>query len=100
MHPLGHHISNAIGACFAPLSAQMDKVFWLKDQTKEEIIELEKEKLFQQLILKGSKQESMKVVSIEEIPFDYFIGEVLRIRMKAIGELQFSPGGNDLKLKI
>jgi N-methylhydantoinase A/oxoprolinase/acetone carboxylase beta subunit len=87
-HPSGHHISNAIGACYAPLSAQTDKVFWLKNQTKEEIIELEKEKLFQQLFLKGAKEESIKVVSIEEFPFDYFKGEVLRIRIKALGELQ------------
>lgn len=88
IHPSGHHISNAIGACYAPLSAQTDKVFWLKNQTIEEIIELEKEKLFKQLFLKGAKVESIKVVSIEEFPFDYFKGEVLRIRIKALGELQ------------
>lgn len=88
IHPSGHHISNAIGACNAPLSCQTDKVFWLKNQTKEEIIESEKEKLFQQLFLKGAKAESIKVVSIEEVPFDYFKGEVLRIRLKALGDLQ------------
>lgn len=90
-HPIGHHISNAIGACFAPLSAQTDKVIWLKNHTKEEIIEQEKEKLFQQLRHKGAKEQSIKMVSIEEFPFDYFKGEVLRIRLKAIGELQFEP---------
>ncbi len=87
-HPSGHHISNAVGACYAPLSAQTDKVFWLKSQTKEEIIELEKEKLFRQLFQKGAVKETIKIVSIEEFPFDYFKGEVLRIRIKALGELQ------------
>lgn len=90
LHPVGHHISNAIGACFAPLSAQTDKVFWLTDQTKEQIIEQEKEKLFEHLCNKGAKEGTIKIVSIEEFPFDYFRGEVLRVRLKAEGELQFT----------
>ncbi|WP_223587585.1 hydantoinase/oxoprolinase N-terminal domain-containing protein [Neobacillus bataviensis] len=99
-HPLYHHISNAIGACYAPLSAQTDKVFWLMNQTKEEILEQEKGKLFQQLRRKGAKEDSIKVDLIEEFPFDYFKGEVLRIRMKAIGDLQITPAGDGSYLKI
>ncbi|MFJ5622845.1 hydantoinase/oxoprolinase N-terminal domain-containing protein [Peribacillus loiseleuriae] len=88
-HPAGHHISNAIGACFAPLSAKTDKVFWLNDRTKQEIIEDETKILFQQLLDKGAKSESIELVSIEEFPFDYLKGEVLRIRLKALGDLEF-----------
>lgn len=88
-HPLGYQISNAIGACFAPLSAQTDKVFWLKKRSKDEIILIEKEALIRQLLDKGAKENSIKLVLMEEYPFDYFHGEVLRIRLKAVGELPF-----------
>ncbi|MEH7522723.1 hydantoinase/oxoprolinase N-terminal domain-containing protein [Bacillus sp. JJ1503] len=85
--PIGFHICNAIGACFAPLSAEIDKVFWLNDKTKQEIIEQAKEQLFQQMISQGAKKETIQLVSLEEIPFDYLKGEVLRIRIKAFGEI-------------
>ncbi|PLR79937.1 hydantoinase/oxoprolinase [Bacillus canaveralius] len=90
-HPVGFHICNAVGACFAPLSAQVDKVFWLRDKTKQEIIDEEKEQLIQQLLRKGATRDTIQVVSIEEFPFDYLKGEVLRIRLKALGELEFIP---------
>jgi N-methylhydantoinase A/oxoprolinase/acetone carboxylase beta subunit len=93
-HPAGHHISNAIGACFAPLSAQTDKVFWINNQTKQEVIEQETENLFQQLLRKGANRESIELVSIEEFPFDYLKGEGLRIRLKALGELEFGSTGS------
>jgi N-methylhydantoinase A/oxoprolinase/acetone carboxylase beta subunit len=92
-HPAGYHICNAVGACFAPLSSQIDKVFWLRDKSKQEVIDEEKEQLVQQLLQKGAKRNSIELVSIEEFPFDYMKGEVLRIRMKALGELEFSSKG-------
>ncbi|SMQ81496.1 N-methylhydantoinase A/oxoprolinase/acetone carboxylase, beta subunit [Bacillus sp. OV166] len=94
-HPAGFHICNAVGACFAPLSAQVDKVFWLRDKTKQEIIDEEREQLVQQLFLKGAKRDSIELVSIEEFPFDYMKGEVLRIRLKTLGELEFTSDGGD-----
>ncbi|MCM3092623.1 MULTISPECIES: hydantoinase/oxoprolinase family protein [unclassified Cytobacillus] len=87
LHPAGYHICNAVGACFAPLSAELDKVFWLNGITKQEVIEQAKDQLFQQLLQKGAKKESIELVSLEEFPFDYLEGEVLRVRVKALGEL-------------
>ncbi len=86
-HPAGYHICNAIGACFAPLSAEIDKVFWLNNKTKQEVIDQAKKQLFQQLMCKGAKKESIRLESLEEIPFDYLKGEVLRIRLKGLGEI-------------
>lgn len=89
INPVGYHICNAVGVCFAPLSAQIDKVFWLQDKTKQEVIAEEMENLVQLLLQKGAKKESIEQVSVEEFPFDYMKGEVLRIRLKAVGELEF-----------
>ncbi|WP_409304879.1 hydantoinase/oxoprolinase N-terminal domain-containing protein [Peribacillus sp. SCS-155] len=91
IHPAGYLICNAVGACFAPLSAQVDKVFWLKDKTKQQIIDEQTEQLIQQLIQKGANRESIRLASIEEYPFDYMKGEVLRIRLKVLGDLEISP---------
>lgn len=65
----------------------MDKVYWLHDQSKEDIIEEIKGELFSELLMKGAKKESIKIASVEEYPFDYLKGEVMRIRAKAISRL-------------
>lgn len=86
IHPAGYHISNAVGACFAPHSAQIDKVFWIKEKTKQEIIEMETSSLFNQLIKKGVNKDNMELISVEEFPFDYMAEDVLRLRLKVLGD--------------
>ncbi|WP_172799317.1 hypothetical protein [Bacillus sp. FJAT-29814] len=85
--PSGFHICNAIGACFAPISEQIDKVYWLNELTKEEVVSRAVDTVRDAVIRKGGKPESVQIAYVEEFPFDYIQGEVLRVRTKAIGEL-------------
>lgn len=87
INPAGYAFCSAVGACYATLSSQVDKVYWLHDQSKEDIIEEIKGELFSELLMKGAKKESIKIASVEEYPFDYLKGEVMRIRAKAISRL-------------
>lgn len=86
-HPAGYHICNALGACFAPLSAEIDKVFWLHHKTKEEIITQAKEMIIAELLSKGASENSIRISAVEEFPFDYLKGEVIRLRIKGLGEM-------------
>jgi N-methylhydantoinase A/oxoprolinase/acetone carboxylase beta subunit len=85
--PSGFHICNAIGACFAPISEQIDKVYWLNELTKEEVVSRAVDTVRDAVIKKGGKPESVQIAYVEEFPFDYMQGEVLRVRTKAIGEM-------------
>lgn len=87
IHPAGYAFCSAVGACHTTLSSQVDKVYWLHNRSKEDIIEEIKGDLFNELRAKGAKKESIKMTSFEEYPFDYLKGEVLRIRAKAVGQL-------------
>ncbi|MDQ0162858.1 hydantoinase/oxoprolinase N-terminal domain-containing protein [Bacillus alveayuensis] len=86
-HPAGYAYCNAIGACYAPVSAQLDKVLWLHDEKKEHVIEKRKQEVIDTVIRKGAKRDTVQVVSIKEYPFAYLKGQVLRVRIKAEGEL-------------
>ncbi|MBD7936414.1 hydantoinase/oxoprolinase [Cytobacillus sp. Sa5YUA1] len=87
IQPVGYQICNAVGACYAPLSSSLDKVFWLNDRTKEEIVEREKERVITELIHKGAKPETIKINRVEEFPFDYLKGEMFRLKIMAFGDL-------------
>ncbi|MDQ0272787.1 hydantoinase/oxoprolinase family protein [Cytobacillus purgationiresistens] len=87
-HPAGYPICNALGACFAPLSAEIDKVFWLNNKTKQEEVAKAKNSIIEELRLKGATKESIRLISVEEFPFDYLKGDVLRIRIKGLGEIK------------
>lgn len=87
LHPLGYQYSNALGACYAPVSGQVDRVFWLGERKKEDIIEEITASIFQEVEEKGAKKESIQLATMEEFPFTYLKGEVIRLRMKAIGKL-------------
>lgn len=87
IHPYGFQICNAIGACHAPASAQLDRVFWLEQQDKEEVIDAMQTSLFQDVVQKGGIPDKTHLACREEYPLTYLQGEVLRVHLKAEGEL-------------
>lgn len=89
LNPAGYSLSSAIGACFAPVSSVIDKVYWLNNRSKEDIIN-EAVNTCKKLVLdKGARKESIHVSYVEEYPFAYLKGEILRVRVKVTGELIF-----------
>ncbi len=87
MNPAGYPISSAIGACFAPVSNVIDKVYWLNNRTKEEIIEEAVSACKNAVLKRGADPGSIQVSYVEEYPFAYLKGEILRVKTKATGEL-------------
>ncbi len=87
MNPSGYPISGAIGACFAPVSGVIDKVYWLNNRSKEEIIEEAVSTCKNIVLEKGANPSSIQVSYVEEYPFAYLRGEILRVKTKATGEL-------------
>jgi len=90
INPAGYPFSSAIGACFAPVSNVVDKVYWLNRRTKEAIIEEAVNTCKTALLDKGADPDSIQVSYVEEYPFAYLKGEILRVKTKATGEFVLS----------
>ncbi|XJZ27027.1 hydantoinase/oxoprolinase N-terminal domain-containing protein [Bacillota bacterium Lsc_1132] len=87
LHPAGYPVSSAIGACFAPVSAVVDKVYWLNNRTKEEVIAEAVDTCKKAVLKKGANPDSIQVSYVKEYPFAYLSGEILRVKTKVTGEL-------------
>jgi N-methylhydantoinase A/oxoprolinase/acetone carboxylase beta subunit len=88
--PFGYQRCHAVGACLGMVSAEVDQVYHLKDQTKAEVIEEAKEKAIKEAERKGAFPDTISIEQVEEYPFDYLQGEVIRIRVKAVGQVKDS----------
>ncbi|MFJ7724768.1 hydantoinase/oxoprolinase N-terminal domain-containing protein [Neobacillus sp. NPDC097160] len=87
MNPAGYPISSAIGACFAQVSEVVDKVYWLHNRSKEEILDEAVAACKKAVLKKGASPESIHISYVEEYPFAYLRGEILRVRTRAMGAL-------------
>ncbi|UFJ40766.1 hydantoinase/oxoprolinase family protein [Brevibacillus humidisoli] len=88
IHPAGFQISNAVGACMAPVSSQIDRIYWLNNRSKEAVLDVVKQEVIEEVERSGGIKETIRLVQVEEIPFDYYKGEVIRFRLKAVGQLR------------
>jgi hypothetical protein len=86
-NPAGYSSSSAIGACFAPVSEVVDKVYWLNDHSKEEIIDDAVAACKNAVLQKGADPGTIQVSYVGEYPFAYLRGEILRVKTKVTGEL-------------
>ncbi|MFS0783773.1 hydantoinase/oxoprolinase N-terminal domain-containing protein [Bacillus sp. 1P06AnD] len=87
IHPPAYTICNAIGACRSPLSYFIDKVYWLNDRSKNEVVEEAIDMCRKEVLAKGALPDSVKVQYVKEYPFDYLQGEILRVKAKVTGIL-------------
>ncbi len=87
VNPAGYPISGAIGACLAQVSEVVDKVFWLNNRSKEAILDEAVTSCKTAVLKKGASPESIQISYVEEYPFAYLRGEILRVKTKATGEM-------------
>ncbi|MFC3749151.1 hydantoinase/oxoprolinase N-terminal domain-containing protein [Paenibacillus sp. GCM10012306] len=88
VQPPAFQLCTAVGACVAPVGVQLDRICWLQNETKEAALQKVKQEAIQQLLQDGALEDSISFVQMEEIPFDYYSGEVIRFRIRAVGQLK------------
>ncbi|KQL49589.1 hypothetical protein AN963_07605 [Brevibacillus choshinensis] len=89
LHPKDYQNVSAIGACIAPVSGKVDRIYWLEEREREEIIQVAKAAAIQAAIDGGAAPRSVFVQTVETIPLSYMPTKALRIKVKAIGKLGF-----------
>ncbi|MDF2678964.1 MAG: Hydantoinase/oxoprolinase [Brevibacillus sp.] len=89
LHPKDYQNVSAIGACIAPVSGKVDRIYWLEEREREEIIQVAKAAATQAAIEGGAAPQSVFVQTVETIPLSYMPTKALRVKVKAIGTLGF-----------
>lgn len=88
-----HQYVNAIGACVAPVSGCVDRMFWLDGLTQADALELAKQEAVHLAIQAGAHPQTVMIHNAKMIPLAYVPSKALRVKVKAIGVLSILKGG-------
>lgn len=80
-------VANAIGAAIAQVSGEIDQVFSLENQTRESVLRRARQDAIEQAVQAGAERATVEIVEIDEIPLAYLPSNALRLRIKAVGDL-------------
>jgi len=80
--------ANAIGAAIAQVGGECDRVFIYSKHGRDRSIEEAKQEAADKVITAGGAPESVNVIDIQEVPLGYGSGDAVRVRVKAVAELQ------------
>jgi N-methylhydantoinase A/oxoprolinase/acetone carboxylase beta subunit len=83
-------VANAIGAAIAQVGGEIDHVVSLDGTTREKVLESARDEAVEKAEQAGARLGSIEIVEVDEIPLTYMPGNVIRVRVKAVGELELS----------
>ena len=90
IRPAHFEVANAIGAAIAQVGGEVDRVFSLNDIRREEALDSARSEAVDRAIVAGADPATVEVVEIEEVPLAYLPSNAVRIRVKAVGDLDLS----------
>ena len=80
-------VANAIGAAIAQVGGEVDRVFSLEGQSRDQVLEAAKQEARDKAITAGASPETIQIVDVEDVPLSYLPGNAVRVRVKAVGDL-------------
>jgi N-methylhydantoinase A/oxoprolinase/acetone carboxylase beta subunit len=81
-------VANAIGAAIAQAGGEIDHVFSLEGTTRAEVMDTAREEAVAKAVEAGARPDTVEVVEVDEIPLTYLPGNAMRVRVKAVGDLE------------
>jgi N-methylhydantoinase A/oxoprolinase/acetone carboxylase beta subunit len=85
--PPNAEVANAIGAAIAQVGGQVDRVFSLAEISRNDAIEQAKSDATDRAVEAGAAPHSVEIVEVDEVPLTYLPGSAVRIRVRAVGDL-------------
>jgi N-methylhydantoinase A/oxoprolinase/acetone carboxylase beta subunit len=87
MRPEHAGVANAIGAAISQISGEVDRVFSMDGQTRDAAMATAREEAIDLAVLSGASRETVEIVEVDELPLAYLPSNALRLRIKAVGDL-------------
>ncbi|MER3468422.1 MAG: hydantoinase subunit beta [Thermoflexus sp.] len=88
IRPSAFQYANAIGAAIAQVSGEVDRVFSLEEQSREEALAKAKRMAIERAVAAGADPDKVEVVEVDEIFLAYLPSNAVRVRAKAAGPLK------------
>ena len=81
-------VANAIGAAIAQVGGEVDQVVSLDEMSREEALDAARGEACEKATAAGAGPQSVRIVDVDEVPLAYLPGNAMRIRVKAVGDLE------------
>lgn len=88
LRPDHFDVANAIGAAIAQVGGEIDRIYALDGLTREAALDEAKSEACRRAIDAGANPATVEIVDVEQVPLAYLPGSAIRIRVKAVGDLQ------------
>ncbi|WP_435064139.1 hydantoinase/oxoprolinase N-terminal domain-containing protein [Halobaculum sp. EA56] len=85
--PSHYEVANAVGVAIAQVSGEVDRIYSLDDQSRDEALDDAKSEAVSKAVKAGADEGTVDIVDIEEVPLSYLPGNAVRMKVKAAGEL-------------
>jgi N-methylhydantoinase A/oxoprolinase/acetone carboxylase beta subunit len=83
-------VANAIGAAIAQVSGEVDQVFSYERLGRDAALAHARAEATAKALQAGAHSGSVRIADVEELPLQYLPGGAVRVRVKAVGELQLA----------
>ncbi|TFJ92198.1 ROK family protein [Lentibacillus salicampi] len=80
-------VANAIGSAISQISGEIEKIYAISPENREEILNNAKQLAINETIEAGADSEKVEIVDIENVPLAYLPGNATRVKIKAAGDL-------------
>lgn len=80
-------VANAVGASIAQIGGEIDSVYSYETHGRDAVLSAAKKDARQRAITAGAAPDSVRIAEVEEVPLAYLPGRTVRVRIKAIGDL-------------
>jgi N-methylhydantoinase A/oxoprolinase/acetone carboxylase beta subunit len=92
--PDHYAVANAIGAAIAQVGGEVDRIFALASPAaRADVLAQAKQEATGQAIAAGARPGSVQIVEVDEVPLAYLPGNAVRVRVKAVGDLELAAAG-------
>jgi N-methylhydantoinase A/oxoprolinase/acetone carboxylase beta subunit len=83
-------VANAIGAAIAQVGGEVDRIFAVGSVTREQVLDQAKAEAVDKAVAAGARPQDVRIVEVDEVPIAYLPGNAVRVRVKAVGDLQLA----------
>lgn len=90
VRPRHYEVANAVGAAIAQISGEVDRIFATDGATREELLAEARAQATERAVANGAVAGTVEVVEVEQIPVAYMEQSMIRLRVKAVGDLELT----------